>query len=505
MRPTPLLACLALVGACIDDAAPSTPDVTQAVLSGFVRTATDGAGHPRFSGNGKVFRFVGANINELPWLDAGGQDQELAWAASMGFKVIRVWGVDDRTDVNAMAARLRTTLDLAAARGLYVTIALTHNYHQVNFLNPQSFHAVPGDARASGWAGGVNGFYERDIGGGLICLGDDWIDWGYTANYRQYATQLVSLLRDHPAIFSWDIANEVSASSAGAFIVGRLASFYTTMAGLIKGADHNHLVTTGMISTSWAGMPDAQRDAVYNSANIDYLTVHEYDGADSNTYDHFSQTDEIWRANNRYHKPVVVEEFGAAGANVQASITSYYQRRLQPADASKAATGVMYFGVSSPARTWMSDGTWFTATQRAFLPGLWQSWSATLAAESGGGGGGGGCVALAPGASLLANQTKGSCDGAYTLAYQPDGNFVLYRNGVGAVWSACTDHKGAPGGAFMQTDGNLVVYPASGPSVWDAHTAGHPNARLLFEANGLVLRDASTNASLWTSNGPWCQ
>jgi hypothetical protein len=167
----------------------------------------------------------------------------------------------------------------------------------------------------------------------------------------------------------------------------------------------------------------------------------------------------------------------------------------------------MYFGVSSPARTWMSDGTWYTATQRAFLPGLWQSWSATLAAESGGGGGGGGggCVALAPGASLLVNQTKASCDGAYTLAYQPDGNFVLYRNGAGAVWSACTDHKGAPGGAFLQTDGNLVVYPGSGPSVWDAHTAGHPNARLLFEANGLVLRDASTNASLWTSNGPWCQ
>jgi hypothetical protein len=490
---------LPLLPACADTADEAADE--GAASGGFVRTTIDAQGRPRFQVDGRAFRFIGGNLTELPWLDPAQQDHELRWAHDSGLEVVRVWGVDDAENADQMAGRLRGVLDRASARGLRVTIALTHNYHQPNWLKGSStFHAVPGDARPNDFTRNGNGFYSRDCGPGLACLDDAWLDWGYTAYYRPYATRLVSLLADHPAVFSWDIANEVTGSSADPWIVGRVTSFYADMAARIKAADPNHMVTTGLISTSWAAMTDAQRDAVYRSANVDYLTVHEYDGADGNSFNMSAQDDEVWRANRRYGKPIVVEELGIAGANAAQRTTDYVNRRFSPADRAFEAQGIVWWGLASPQHPEVTDGVWSPQALGLYdwFQGFWRGWAGTLRAESNGTGAR--CLALGPGDALGTNQSKGSCDGQYSLAMQGDGNLVLYRSGGPAVWASCTQ-SGTTHGAFMQGDGNLVIYATTG-ALWSTRT-GQANSRLFFESGGLVMR-ATNDAVVWTS-GTWCQ
>lgn len=101
-------------------------------------------------------------------------------------------------------------------------------------------------------------------------------------------------------------------------------------------------------------------------------------------------------------------------------------------------------------------------------------------------GGGGNVDELGPGQTLFPGQTRTSGDGRFELAFQGDGNLVLYRltDGV-ALWASATY---APGGeAAMQTDGNLVVYDASGTPRWSSGTANYPGAGLFVQNDGNVV------------------
>jgi pimeloyl-ACP methyl ester carboxylesterase len=93
---------------------------------------------------------------------------------------------------------------------------------------------------------------------------------------------------------------------------------------------------------------------------------------------------------------------------------------------------------------------------------------------------------LGPGQTLFAGQNRTSGDGRFELAFQGDGNLVLYRNADGTpLWAS---HTYAPGGeAAMQADGNLVVYDANGVPRWSTGTANHPGARLFVQNDGNVV------------------
>ena len=108
---------------------------------------------------------------------------------------------------------------------------------------------------------------------------------------------------------------------------------------------------------------------------------------------------------------------------------------------------------------------------------------------------------LAPGDRLLAGESLASADGRYELAYQTDGNLVLYDRptGVALWWSGTVDDD--PGEAVMQDDGNFVVYDGQGSPVWWAGTSGYPGAHLVLQDDANAVVYAPGDVPVWWSAG----
>lgn len=94
-------------------------------------------------------------------------------------------------------------------------------------------------------------------------------------------------------------------------------------------------------------------------------------------------------------------------------------------------------------------------------------------------------------------------NGEYSLAWQADGNLVLYRNGQ-AQWATHTESSGDK--LCWQGDGNLVIY-SSGAAVWasitaDAGHGGNGGRLLTLWSNGLLEITDPSGESIW-HQGPF--
>jgi hypothetical protein len=115
-----------------------------------------------------------------------------------------------------------------------------------------------------------------------------------------------------------------------------------------------------------------------------------------------------------------------------------------------------------------------------------------------------------PDKELSPGQQWTSSSGNTMLAYQGDGNLVVYvrRNGVMptgnssggwvARWASNTAGKPA-GKTIMQKDGNLVVYGPDGHPFWASNTAGHPTATIAIQDDENVVIYEGDHP-LWSSN-----
>lgn len=92
---------------------------------------------------------------------------------------------------------------------------------------------------------------------------------------------------------------------------------------------------------------------------------------------------------------------------------------------------------------------------------------------------------------LLQGQQLETADRRYRLAFQTDGNLVLYSTNR-ALWSANTHGRGAKR-TVLQNDGNLVVYDGNGRALWNTQTHGRGSSTLVVQQDGnLVLYDSSS-------------
>ena len=147
--------------------------------------------------------------------------------------------------------------------------------------------------------------------------------------------------------------------------------------------------------------------------------------------------------------------------------------------------GALNFGIVGPAHTQenkVSDDL-LVAVLTAYAGVAYRSGAAPPPP-----GGSTGADTLSPGENLVPGDSIRSADGRYELAYQGDGNLVLYRISDGAaLWNTGTFSAGQ---VEMQNDGNLVIYNSVGTPLWASNTSGFAGARLVVQTDGnLVIYD----------------
>lgn len=114
---------------------------------------------------------------------------------------------------------------------------------------------------------------------------------------------------------------------------------------------------------------------------------------------------------------------------------------------------------------YMQNVRWKSSAYGAAAPGVTQS------------------VIIPPGTVMPLGTTYRN--GNYLLAFQTDGNFVVY-NGNTPIFNAEINGKGGVK-AQMQYDGNFVIYNANNVPVWHTHTEGNANAYMAFQPDGHLL------------------
>jgi hypothetical protein len=96
---------------------------------------------------------------------------------------------------------------------------------------------------------------------------------------------------------------------------------------------------------------------------------------------------------------------------------------------------------------------------------------------------------LEPGQSWSTNRV--------VLAFQGDGNLVLYDKKGHPLWWSGTVGQGAR--TVFQADGNLVVYTRDMQTAWSSRTDGHDGARLVLQDDGnMVIQYGRT--ALWSTH-----
>jgi len=272
----------------------SAPEIAAAAprAGGFV-----GAAGLEFVIDGRVLRFIGVNVRGLVWYGSGrtlpftqpGHRQEvLDRAREMGARVVRVFLPCVNASTQETIERLGAALELAGERGLYILPAFVDFYSTTDFR-------IPGDDH----------FYEKlDPNFPNHLLNGAFYRGGYRQRYLPFVRAVVAAFQNDPRLFAWEIGNELKYEPAFQD-PGRATflSFMHAVAREIKAIDPNHLVTTGMISTSHASLDEGELwRRLYGGGEFDFLTIHCYNEQYAGKQDH-----DYARA---LEKPFIIEEAG---------------------------------------------------------------------------------------------------------------------------------------------------------------------------------------------------
>jgi hypothetical protein len=239
------------------DASPTVDGSAPGDLPFVTRAGTE------FTAGGSRVRFVGMNsaglthygAPPLPFARVEQIAAELDELRRMGARVVRVFAAAEDAPHDVVAARLGRVLDLARERGLYVLVALTDFYASTPY-HPQ------GDRR----------FYARDPRFPIDLLSPAFFRGGFREHYLPWARGLAARFADHPAVFAWELGNEIKCDDDHAAFI----AFAREVSSALRAADPRHMITTGMITGRWA--TDAEAREIYRIPTIDFVTYHNYEG-----------------------------------------------------------------------------------------------------------------------------------------------------------------------------------------------------------------------------------
>jgi mannan endo-1,4-beta-mannosidase len=255
-----------------------------------------------FQRDGKDYRFVGANVrgithygqgDALPYADGSQIELNLSSVGGMKGKVIRAFVAYQGIGAQATGDRLGAVLDAMLAHDLTMIVVLT------------DFYATPFHPK------GDDGYYATD-GNGYTVLDHDFFASGYGQNYKPLVQALATRFKDHPAIFSWELGNEIRDATFGNSSGATFVAFCQDMAATIRALDPNHMISVGEISAQNNGLSQAQAGQLYSDPNISFLTDRSYDGG--------GPDDSGFAAS--LGKPLIVEEAGYQSGNRPSEIAA---------------------------------------------------------------------------------------------------------------------------------------------------------------------------------------
>ncbi|ADV42264.1 cellulase family glycosylhydrolase [Bacteroides helcogenes] len=323
-----------------------------AILPALFMACASGPEHPfikvnaegRLIRDGKPYYFIGANFwygailgSEGEGGNRGRLHKELDFLKSIGVDNLRVLvGADGGNGV-----KTRVEPSLQTAPGVYNDTILAGLDYFMNELRKRDMTAVLYLNNSWEWSGGYSVYLQwSGHGDAVVPAVDGWP--AYMEYVRQFhqSDSAKALFADHvkyivtrtnrynqikyvddPTIMSWQIGNEPRAFSDAN--KEPFARWMAEVAAQIKSLDPNHLVSSGS-EGAWGCEGDISLyERIHADANIDYLNIHIWPynwgwvkadsltellpQAEENTRKYI---DEHMKIAVKYHKPIVLEEFG---------------------------------------------------------------------------------------------------------------------------------------------------------------------------------------------------
>lgn len=277
------------------------------------RVQTDGS---RFLLDGQPFRFIGANLREFAFYGTGlshiehtstnDRLKQLQVMDNIGMTVVRFHAVHRDADLNSCINLTKRALDIIHNFGMLGIVVLNDGLGDSAFYvhKDQSFHQH----------GHPLGHLDKSYFNGS----------GYQRNYLPFVWKITTALREHPAIFAWELGNEYAIHPQPASVTdsANFLKFAQTVSSLIRNNDPNHLVTTGLVRVGHVA-PSGQdirqfARRLYNLPTIDFGTVHFYqDHNNPNAPFALEEENSLIDLDvlKGLGKPIIVEEFGATAGD----------------------------------------------------------------------------------------------------------------------------------------------------------------------------------------------
>lgn len=229
--------------------------------------------------NGNLWnKFIGVNHRGLAWYgvsdvlphsNEGQIAAQLDFDQALGVQVVRFYAAHHRHDVNFAIPRVKKILDMLHQRGMYGIVALTDGAHS-------GFH-VADEPVMRGVFGGGSDRYAKE-----------WItEHGYRKHYLPYVKTLVSAITNHPAIFTLEIANELTVIDpiANTTYLNAMLDFHQEVADTLCAISPNSMISDGAESAhqlfgygnAYSGFNGARK----LSEIVDIRTLHSYQAGDA--------------------------------------------------------------------------------------------------------------------------------------------------------------------------------------------------------------------------------
>ena len=264
--------------------------------------------------NRRSVYFIGTNLWYAGRLaaDESGRDRlnrELDTLRSMGITNLRVLATEGE-DIGCLEYALDRMQERGMSAVLFLNNAWEWSYGFADYLEAAGEGPQPRPA--------TDGYPAYMKAMAAFCASPKAV-----ALNHDYIRSIVSVLKDHPAIFSWQISNEPRCFSDDPAVRDAFVEYIHGTAALIKSLDPNHMVSTGNEGIMGCENDLSLYERINSCEDIDYITIHIWpynwswvkeDSVNGGIAGAIEKTgayiDEHLDLARRLGKALVIEEFG---------------------------------------------------------------------------------------------------------------------------------------------------------------------------------------------------